>query len=489
MFSIQSTLQYIGVTFACASFCLSSHSLSAETAVDSTIKPKSSTGKLSILKEVSKETAQIAKSVLPGVVSVRTEYSVKAQGPGRVENGREQLDPFQEDFWERFFGFPMPEQKGPRRGQGSGFVISADGYILTNNHVVRDADQIIIGFTDGRDFPAKVIGQDPNTDIALLKIDAKDLPFLTLGDSDEIEIGEWVMAVGSPLRLQGSVTTGVISAKGRSDLDITLVEQFIQTDAAINLGNSGGCLVDADGLVIGMNTAIATSGGGSMGIGFAIPSNILKHVSAQLRTSGHVIRGYLGVALQKIDAKLAQAFSLEKNEGALVSEVVKDSPADKGGLKSGDVILKINGKLVENVGSLRTSIALMQPNEKVNLTIIRNKEPMELSVMIGTHPENEVAANDMQNKLGMLLQDLTPDVAQQLGYETDRGVLIKYVDPNSPAQDAGLRRGQLILSVNQKPVTSAEEFYRVVKESHNQKHLLLQIKAGQVVRYVTLEIQ
>lgn len=483
---IRSTLQSLSVKLTCLTICIASTSLCFGSVMNTAKSPELKTN---ILKEMSKETAQIAKSVLPAVVSVRTEYSTKSHGQGRPDGGREQLDPFQEDFWERFFGFPMPEQKGPRRGQGSGFVISADGYILTNNHVVRDADQITVAFIDNGEFPAKVIGTDPNTDIALLKIDGKDLPYLNLGDSDELEIGEWVMAIGSPLRLQGSVTMGVVSAKGRSDLDIALVEQFIQTDAAINLGNSGGCLMNMDGFVIGMNTAIATSGGGSMGIGFAIPSNILKHVTEQLRASGHVVRGYLGVALQKIDAKLAQAFSLDKNEGALVSEVVKDSPADKGGLKSGDVILKINGKLVENVGSLRTAIALMKPNDKVTLTIIRNKQPMDIVATIGTHPENEVAANDMQSKLGMLLQDLTPDVAQQLGYETDRGVLIKYVDPNSPAQDAGLRRGQLILSVNQRPVTSTEEFYRVVKESHNQKHLLLQIKAGQVVRYVTLELQ
>ncbi|MBS0635168.1 MAG: DegQ family serine endoprotease [Verrucomicrobia bacterium] len=450
---------------------------------------ETATPKVSLVKEMSKEFAQIAKKALPAVVSVRTQYSQKSS-QGQDEMGQQPFGgPFPDDFFERFFGFPMPEQRGPRKGQGSGFVVSADGYILTNNHVVRDADQITISFTDGREFVGKVIGTDPNTDIALLKIEATNLPFLVLDNSDDLEIGEWVMAVGSPLRLQGSVTVGVVSAKGRSELDIAQVEQFIQTDAAINMGNSGGCLLDMDCKVVGMNTAIATNNGGYMGIGFAIPSNILKHVMDQLRDSGHVTRGYLGVSLQKIDSKLASVFNLDKSEGALVAEVVKDSPADRAGLKSGDVVLKINGKLVENVGALRSTIALMKPQESVTLTVMRNKQPVEITVTIGAHPESELAFNDIQSRLGLLVQDLTPDVAQQLGIDRDHGVIIKNVDPNSPAAEAGLRRGQLILSVNQKPVNSSEEFLRAMSELGNQKHVLLQVKAGQVVRYITLDLE
>ncbi len=442
--------------------------------------------KRSLVKEMSKEFADIAKNALPSVVSVRTQYSQKSQS---MDDTNQPFGAFPDDFFERFFGFPMPEQKGPRRGQGSGFVVASDGFILTNNHVVREAEQITVSFTDGREFPAKVIGTDPNTDVALLKIEATDLPFLTLGNSDNLDIGEWVMAVGSPLRLQGTVTVGVVSAKGRSDLDIAQVEQFIQTDAAINMGNSGGCLLDMDGKVVGMNTAIATNNGGYMGIGFAIPSNILTHVTKQLKEFGHVTRGYLGVALQRIDAKLASAFNLDRSEGALVAEVVKDSPADKAGLKSGDIVLKLNGKTVENVGALRSAIALMSPDEKVSLSIIRNKQPMDITAVIGTHPENELGINDIQSKLGMVLSDITPELAQQLGVEAGQGIIIKNVDPTSPAQEAGLRRGQIILSVDQKPVNTTEDFYRVMKEAGSKKHVLLQVRAGQVVRYIPLDLE
>ncbi len=483
MFLNISTLHKVGfklcVAAAATSF-IPSHVLAAAEPITA---PKQN----SIVREMSKEFAQIAKKALPAVVSVRTQYTQRSSQGNEEMN--QPFGPIPDDFFERFFGFPMPEQKGPRKGQGSGFVVSADGYILTNNHVVREAEQITISFTDGREYSAKVIGTDPNTDIALLKIEATNLDFLVLDNSDELEIGEWVMAVGSPLRLQGSVTVGVVSAKGRSELDIAPIEQFIQTDAAINMGNSGGCLLDMDCRVVGMNTAIATNNGGYMGIGFAIPSNILKHVMDQLRESGHVTRGYLGVSLQKIDAKLAHAFNLDKSEGALVAEVVKDSPADKAGLKSGDVVLKINGKLVENVGSLRSTIALMKPEEKITLVVIRNKQPMEITVSVGAHPESELAFNDIQSQLGILVQDLTPELSQQLGLDRDHGVIIKNVDPNSPAQEAGLRRGQIILSVNQKPVNTTEEFFKVMKEVSNQKHVLLQVKAGQVVRYITLDLE
>jgi serine protease Do len=447
----------------------------------------SASSKPSIVQEMSREFSRIAKKALPAVVSIRTQYSQKAQ------SGQEEMNqpfgPFQDDFFERFFGFPMPEQRSPRKGQGSGFVVTSDGYILTNNHVVRDAEQITVSFTDGREFTAKVVGTDPNTDVGLLKIEATGLDFLALDNSDNIGIGEWVMAVGSPLRLQGSVTVGVISAIGRNELDIAPIEQFIQTDAAINPGNSGGCLLDMSGKVIGMNTAIATNNGGYMGIGFAIPSNILKHVMDQLRESGHVIRGYLGVSLQKIDAKLATHFNLDKSEGALIAEVIKDSPADKAGLKSGDVVLKLNGKLVENMGALRSTIALMKPDETITLGIMRDKKPMDITVVIGAHPESEMAFNDIQNRLGIVVQDVTPDISQQLGLDRDHGVIIKNVDPNSPAQEAGLRRGQMILSVNQKPVNNTEEFIRVMKDIGSHKHVLLQIKAGQVVRYITLDLE
>lgn len=443
----------------------------------------------SISKQLSKEFAAVAKSATPAVVSILTQFS--ANPKGRQDWGGDAQEQFPDEFWQRFFGVPTPrEQRGPRMGQGSGFVISPDGYILTNNHVVKDAEKITVLFSDGRELPGTIIGTDPNTDIALVKVEGQNFDHLNLGDSDHIEVGELVMAIGSPLRFQSTITVGVISAKGRAGLGVVPIENFIQTDAAINMGNSGGCLISlADGEVIGMNTAIASNTGGYMGIGFAIPSNMIKHVMNELRTTGRVIRGYIGVNLQSIDSNLAAAFNLDKNSGALVAEIMKDSPADKAGLKSGDIILKVDNKNVENPSMLRSTIAMVKPGEKVTLSILRNNEKIESTVTVATHPESELAAGEFQNKLGMLLQDLTPDVAQQLGYEKDVGVLIKYVDPNSTAQEAGLRRGQLILSVNQKPVSSTEEFYQVLQENPKQKRILLQVKFGQMIRYVSVELE
>jgi serine protease Do len=445
----------------------------------------------SIAKQLSKEFATVAKSATPAVVSIHTQYLSKQPKGGRQE-WSDQMDQFPDEFWQRFFGVPTPnEQKGPSLGQGSGFVISADGYILTNNHVVQDADKITVVFSDGKELPGKVIGTDPNTDIALLKVEATNINFLVLGDSDHIEVGELVMAIGSPLRFQSTITVGVISAKGRAGLGVVPIESFIQTDAAINRGNSGGCLISlADGEVIGMNTAIASTNGGYIGIGFAIPSNIIKHIMEELRTTGRVVRGYVGVTLQAIDSPLAEAFNLDKNAGALVAEVVKESPAEKSGLKSGDIILKVDGKTVENPSTLRSTIAMVKPGDKIKLGIMRNKEMIEVTVTVATHPESEQGGGELQHKLGLLLQDLTPEIAQQLGYEKDAGVLIKYVDPNSNAQASGLRRGQLIISINQKPVSSAEEFFRILQETpKEQKRILLQIKLGQMIRYVSLELE
>ncbi|MBS0656354.1 MAG: DegQ family serine endoprotease [Verrucomicrobia bacterium] len=469
---------------ACAPCC--TQSLSA--AVDPPIEQV----KVSVAKQVSMEFAAMAKAATPAVVSVRIQYPAR-RAELQPPQGWEGLpnDQLPDEFWKHFFGLPMPlpEKRVPIMGLGSGFIVSQDGYILTNNHVVHDADSISIFLNDGREFPAKVIGADPSTDIALVKIDADKLPYLELADSNKMEPGEYVMAIGNPLGLQASVTVGVVSAVGRDDLDLAPIESFIQTDAAINRGNSGGCLLNTDAKVIGMNTAIASDTGGSMGIGFAIPSNLLKPVMQQLRTTGHVVRGFLGVALQRIDAKLAQAFKLPRAEGALVAEVVKGGPADKAGLHSGDVILKINNLPVENAGSLRNFVAMHKPGETLLLTIHRHNKEMVLQVTIGTHPESEMAAADVQNKTGILVQDLTPDLAQQLGYEMDKGVLIKYVSPNSNAYEMGLKQGQLIMSVNQVPVQSSEEFYRAVQKSAPNKRLLLRIKAGQVVRYVTIELR
>jgi serine protease Do len=439
----------------------------------------------SVARQLSKEFATIAKRATPAVVSIRSQFSSRRHA--RSEGWDEQ-DP--DDIWQRFFGFPLPqpERRGPKMGLGSGFFISNDGYLLTNNHVIDEAEQITVVLNNGEEYTAKVVGTDANTDIALLKVDAKNLPFLELGNSNDIEVGELVMAIGNSLGLQATCTVGVVSANDRVDLGIAPVENFIQTDAAINRGNSGGCLLNIDGEAIGMNTAIASMTGGYMGIGFAIPSTIIKPVVEQLRATGHVVRGYLGFTLQKIDAKLAQSFGLERSEGALVAEVVQNSPADKAGIKSGDIVLKVDGTAIANIGELRNLIAFMKPEKTITLTVLRNKKELEIKAVVGTHPDSELAANDMQSKLGFIVQDLTPDAAQKLGYESEKGVLIRHVESDSYASELGLKRGQLILSVNQIPVSNTEEFYKVMQQHASSKRVLLQIRAGQVVRYVTLDL-
>ena len=448
---------------------------------------------LSLAKRLSKEFSQVAKNAIPAVVSIRSQMSSKSFFSTSDQEMDDGLSDPMDDFLKRFFGAPphsqRPEKRKPRIGLGSGFVVSKDGYILTNNHVIENAEEITVHFNNGKDYPATLVGSDPNTDFALLKIDAQNLPYLVLGNSDDVEIGEFALAIGSPLELQATVTLGVISAKGRNDLDITPVEEFIQTDAAINPGNSGGCLLNLDGEVIGMNTAIASnSGGGSIGIGFAIPSNLLKRVMNQILEHGKVIRGFLGVSLQKIDNNLAQAFNLDTPEGALISDVVKDSPADQAGLKDGDIVLKINGEQVENAGSLRNKVSLLPPGQKVVLTIKRNDAMMDIAVTIGAHPQNILGKENIQNSLGIIVQEITPEMSQRLGI-VEKGVLIKSVDQNSLAYDAGIRPNHLILSVNRQPVTTPEEFYQAIKDNKNQSQVLLQVKAGPYVRYITLKLR
>ena len=383
---------------------------------------------------------EVAKNATPTVVSIKVKASSPKRSSSFFYNGREyEEDPndfFNDNFFQQFFGAPPKKQRerfeSPQIGQASGFLVSADGYILTNGHVVKDANEIVAVLNDGREFPAQAIGIDSNTDIAVIKIDAKDLPFLTLGNSDELEVGQWVMAIGNPLGLQASVTVGVVSAKGRNNLDLARIEDFIQTDASINRGNSGGPLLTMNGEVVGMNTAIATSmgsGGGYMGIGFAIPSNLAQHIMSELIANGSISRGFLGVTLQQITNDLASAFGLKSMEGALVSDITSDSPAAKAGLKQGDVILDYNKKKVTNIASLRNAISLMKPGTKLNLIVLRNGKEMPISLAVGTFPEEQARAISKAAKIGFEVENLTPEMARNLGYLNQSGVLVTRVEP------------------------------------------------------------
>ena len=429
------------------------------------------------------------KKAQPSVVSIKSK--IKKQSSHAWQGGEENgMNP--EDFWEHFFGL-SPERKQkqnkPTFVYGTGFIVSSDGYILTNYHVVNDTETIIVQLPDGKEYPAKKIGTDPSTDIALVKIDATRLPTLSLADSSKVETCEWVIAIGNPLGLQASVTTGVISAKGRSDLDILRVEKFFQTDAAINQGNSGGPLVNLNGEVIGMNTAIATHTGGYMGIGFAIPSNLLKEVMDELVQHGQLTRGYLGVALQRIDADMATALGLDKPQGALVSEVAPGSPADVAGLQSGDIILELQGVAVEGLGSFRNIVALTKPGADLSMKVRREGKELILTAKIGQNAEHSSQGIEVEDFLGIVLEPVTPDLAKRYNLETKTGLLIVEIDPDGSAFSSGLRAGYVILAVNGKAITSIDDFANATQIAKKNGKILLQVKIGQNIRFFSLPVE
>jgi serine protease Do len=373
------------------------------------------------------------------------------------------------DFFRRFFGGeqlnPMNPGRAPlEHGLGSGVIVSPDGYILTNNHVVNNATEIQVALSDGRQFTAKVIGSDPQTDVALIHINADNLPALTLADSDKIEVGDVVLAIGNPFGIGQTVTKGIVSAKDRTtsgDMD----EDFIQTDAAINPGNSGGALVDTEGRLIGINSAILTHSGGNQGIGFAVPSNLCRWVMDSLVKNGRVERGFLGVMIQNLTPDLATAFKLNNTNGALVGDVTSGSPADKAGLKSGDVITQLNGQPIEDASQLKLRVAETPPDSKVQLTVNRNGESKTFDVTLGNLPENKVAKTDEESGTsqkealaGVGVADLDQNTRAELDIPSQvQGAVITQVAPDSAAYQAGLRPGDVITELNRKPVKNAQD--------------------------------
>ncbi len=436
------------------------------------------------LKRTGQAFRAVAKKVSPAVVFIKVEKESEVVMPEF---------PFGDEFFRRFFGAPpMPEHRQkPRKhraiGQGSGFIISPDGLIMTNNHVVGDADKVTVRLLDGREFTADTIGTDPATDIALIKIDETDLPFLKLGDSDKLEVGDWVLAVGNPFGLSHTLTAGIVSAKGRSGIGLNDYENFIQTDAAINPGNSGGPLVNLDGEVVGINTAIFSRSGGYMGIGFAIPINMAKQIRDQLVKHGKVTRGRLGVYIQDLTRDLAESFGLDKSEGILVAQVIEDSPAEKAGLKRGDVILEIDGDPVGKVADFRNRVALTAPGTRVRLLVLRDGRKKTIKVTIGTMEDETPGKGGTSSisSFGLQLQPLTAELADKLGYEGEKGVLVAGVDPGSPADEAGIERGDLIQEVNRIAVTTPSQVREALKKSRGGKALLL-VRHGQSTRYLAI---
>jgi serine protease Do len=434
--------------------------------------------------QISKFFTNVAKKSMPAVVFIKVE-STPDEAMNPYQNPE---DPFGGDLFHRFFGFPQQPQPRQQLSQGSGFIVSADGYILTNAHVIKGADKITVVMHDGRELDAAVIGSDSKTDIAVVKIDGKDLPFITLGNSDAMEIGEWVVAIGSPFQLEASLTVGVVSAKGRQNLHITDLEDFIQTDAAINPGNSGGPLLNLNSEVIGINTAIVSRSGGYMGIGFAIPSNMAKTIMNQIISNGVVTRGFLGVSLQPVDKDIADAFQLDKAEGALVSDVAKDSPADKAGLKQGDIITEYNGIAIKSLGGFRNDISLMTPGSVVKLKVNRKGSMLTIAVTLGSASDSLTTKSGISQKLGLEVDQLTPDTAQQLGYSrTEEGVVVTKVKPGSVSSMAGIRPGFIILALNHKKIATVKDFNDAMAEVSGNRILLL-IKQGSMTRFYSLKV-
>jgi serine protease Do len=412
---------------------------------------------------------EIAKAVKPAVVNISTKRQV------------------QNDFFQRF----APDAPSRAvRSLGSGFVINADGHIVTNNHVVDDASEILVKLSDGRELPAKVVGRDPKTDLALLKIEATGLPVIPLGDSRALQVGEPVMAVGNPFGLEQTVTTGIVSATSRV-IGEGPYDDFIQTDASINPGNSGGPLIDARGLAVGINTAIFSRTGGSVGIGFAIPIDLAKTVVAQLDTTGHVVRGWLGVTIQPVTADLAKSFHLPQATGALVSAVAPDSPAQKAGVKQGDVIVAYNGRKVARSDDLPRVVAETPVGHEATLEVLRDGKPVTLRAQVARLQEEQAVAQASSSErpsLGVAVQTLTPALAQQLGLDETRGVLVRQVQDGSPADAAGLRAGDVIVEVNRKPVKSAEELRSAVERRAKDAAVLLLVHREGANLYVSVKV-
>ncbi len=433
---------------------------------------------------------QVAKKAIPAVVSVKVQSNKKSSTAKDSQSLENYFDFFGNDLWGLFSNPRRDVQRSqPFSGQASGVIVHPDGYIITNSHVVDGMDNVSIQLHDGREFPAKVLGADTNSDLAVVKIEAQNLPYLVLGDSDNLEVGQWVAAIGNPFGLQATLTAGVVSAKSRNNLDIAPYEDFIQTDAAINRGNSGGPLLTLNGQVIGINTAIATNASaGYMGIGFAIPSNMARHVFDEVVEGGGITHGFLGLSLQPINHTLAQAFNLQKIEGALVANVIKDSPAQKAGVQVEDIILRYNDRPVENAASLRNAIYMMKPGSVVNLTILRKDQQISVPVTIGNLNEQTPSKVTQKNGWGIEVENLTPELGRALGETTEQGIVITQVNPGSFAALAGLKKGALILAVNREKIANVNEFYKAIENTPMGRPVLLQIKQDGNYLFISLQM-
>jgi serine protease Do len=426
--------------------------------------------------------AKLAEAVKPAVINVSSQVK---SGPSRPQRERGEREDPAEEFYRRFFGGDAPE-RGPRRGVGSGVIIDASGVALTNAHVVEGATSIEVVTLDGAKHKAKVLGADKKTDLAVLQLEngGKPFSFIPLGDSDETQVGDWVIAIGSPFGLQSTVTSGIISAKARQ-IGAGPYDDFLQTDAAINPGNSGGPLVNMRGEVVGINTAIVRGGSG---IGFAIPSNMARRVATELRASGKVTRGWLGVSLQPLTSDLAESFGVKDAKGALVSDVAADGPAARAGLKSGDIIVEFNGKKIEDPGALARAVGLAKPGETGKLTLVRERQQKTFELKLGELPAERAASapgGTGASGLGVTVGPVTPEIARELELKDTSGVVVMRVESGSAADEAGLQRGDVIVEVDRKPVKTVEDFQKLTSQASG-KQVLMRVQRGDGAIYVAM---
>jgi len=440
------------------------------------------------MEETSRAFSEIVRAVSPAVVNISSTKVIKKQPT-----------PFDEFF---DFLYPFPDGRGKRwkeQSLGSGVIVSPDGYIVTNNHVVEQADEIKVILIDKKSFKAKIVGSDPKTDIAIIKIDAKGLPVLPWGDSERLQVGEFVLAIGNPFGLSHTVTMGIISAVGRADVGITDYENFIQTDAAINPGNSGGPLVNIKGELIGINTAIFSKTGGYQGIGFTVPSNMVRIVMDQLIKQGKVTRGWLGITIQELTPEIAQKFGLKQSEGALVSDVAKGSPAHRAGMARGDIILEFNGKKVRDVATLRNMVAQSKVGSQVEIKVLRRDREitlkaniMELPTEMGDVVPSSSNSMDMSDSAlsGITVMDINAAVAKQLGIDRDeKGVVIVKVEHGSSAEDAGLRKGDVVQEIDRQRINGLNDFNKATSKIRTEDTVLLFVNRSGRKFYVALPPQ
>jgi serine protease Do len=432
----------------------------------------------------------VIKPALPAVVNIRTSKLVKPQA--------NQMSPFNDPMFRQFFGDQFGGGKPHAEREqalGSGVIVTSDGIILTNNHVIDGASDIKVQLSDKREFQAKLVGADPKSDVAVLKIQAKDLPTLPVGDSKQLQVGDLIFAIGDPFGIGETATMGIVSATGRGQLGIEDYENFIQTDAAINPGNSGGAMIDIHGNLVGVNTAILSHGsGGNEGVGFAIPMSMVKPVMDQILEHGKVVRGYLGVYIQDVTSEIAKAFNYNQTGGALVGDVTPNTPGARAGLKKGDVIVKLDGQPVSSANDLRLNISQMAPGTNVKLEVWRDGKVQDFNVTLGELPEKTTAQNnDEQSESGGLqgveVQELTPDIAQQINVPPGtHGVVVAGVDPSSPAAGS-LTSGDLIQEINHKPINNVSDYRQAMAAIGKQQSVLLLVNHGGVTRYSVVEAQ